>query len=451
MKPFLPRLSPALLLILYPFDISWGIFYHRLAKYGSINPYILVFVLASCSFLVFDFYIQNRSEFSKKLQVKLENYLFLVGAIFLSLVLKYFLLDYESPDYIEALSIWYDTIKSNGGFSALKNGKFSDYNTSYLYIMASLTYLPIHKLYAIKLVSILFDYVAAFWMYKIIKLKYPNTSYAIFAFALVIFAPSLILNSSLWAQCDVIYTSFLLMSTYYFIKYSQNQEENHPKIIALLAFGFALAFKLQAVFFVLPLLFLYLNKKVLWYEFLFIPLVLLLFILPNYFLGRPFMDLILIYGHQILNYPRLSLNCPNIYQLLPTAPYEFFMPAGIVLTFSTVLVFCFLFLRKKIIFNAENFLQIILISLLLIPFLLPKMHERYFFAADIFAILYAFYFPKRWFLPILIGGISIFSYAGFLFELPFEFSSLALVLAAIIALVVRDFLKSLHQQNDSEI
>lgn len=446
MKQFLPRLSPSLLLILYPFDISWGVFYHRLAKYGSINPYLLIFVLASCAFLSFDFYIQNRSKFSKELQNKIENYLFLAGAIFLSLLIKYLFLDYESPDYIEALSIWYDTIKENGGFAALKNGKFSDYNASYLYIMAFLTYLPIHKLYAIKLVSILFDYAAAFWIYKIVKLKYSNSSYAISAFALVIFAPSLILNGSLWAQCDVIYTSFLLMSAYYFIKYSQNKSDFNSKLLALFAFALALAFKLQAVFFVLPLLFLYLNKKIVWYQFLIIPLVLFLFILPNYFLGRAFMDLVLIYGHQVLNYPRLSLNCPNIYQLLPTAPYEFFMPAGIVLTFATVLLFAFLFLRKKIAFNADNFLRIAMISLLVIPFLLPKMHERYFFAADIFAILYAFYFPKRWFLPILIGGISIFSYAGFLFEPPFEFSTLALVLAGIIALLIVDFLKSINSK-----
>lgn len=443
MKQLLPRFSPFLLLILYPFDISWEIFYHRLAKYGSINQYLVYFALLTSAFLIFDFYIQNRSNFSKVLQSKIENYLFLTGAIFLSLLIKYFLLDYESPDYIEALSKWYDTIKEKGGFAALKEGKFADYNASYLYIMAFLTYLPIGKLYAIKMVSILFDYVAAFWIYKTVRLKYSNPSYGFLAFALVIFAPSLILNSSLWAQCDVIYTSFLLMSSYYFIKYSQDESKNTSKLLAIFAFALALAFKLQAVFFILPLLFLYLTRKVFWYEFLIIPLVLLLFILPNYFLGRPFMDLILIYGHQILDYPRLSLNAPNIYQLLPTAPYSFFMPAGIILTFSTVFVFGFLFLRKKIPFKAEYFIQITMISLLIIPYLLPKMHERYFFAADLFAIIYAFYFPKRWFLPILIGGISIFSYAGFLFEPPFEFSSLALVLAAVIGLLVVDFVKSI--------
>jgi Gpi18-like mannosyltransferase len=52
---------------------------------------------------------------------------------------------------------------------------------------------------------------------------------------------------------------------------------------------------------------------------------------------------------------------------------------------------------------------------LLSPFLLPRMHERYFYSADVLSILYAFYFPRRWFVPLLVIGSSFLSYLPFLF------------------------------------
>jgi hypothetical protein len=53
------------------------------------------------------------------------------------------------------------------------------------------------------------------------------------------------------------------------------------------------------------------------------------------------------------------------------------------------------------------------ISAMLIPFLLPKMHDRYFYPADVLSLLLAFYWPSLWFMPILLqlssgGAISIF-------------------------------------------
>jgi Gpi18-like mannosyltransferase len=49
-----------------------------------------------------------------------------------------------------------------------------------------------------------------------------------------------------------------------------------------------------------------------------------------------------------------------------------------------------------------------------VPFFLPRMHERYFYLADVISLLYAFYNPRRWYLPVLIILASTLSYMPYL-------------------------------------
>src|SRR5215217_6607270 len=88
---------------------------------------------------------------------------------FLALALRLSLFDVESRDYQWIFSHWYDFIVSNGGFSALEY-KFGDYAPPYLYLLTLATYLPLPKLYAIKLISISFDFLLAFFVLLIVRL-----------------------------------------------------------------------------------------------------------------------------------------------------------------------------------------------------------------------------------------------------------------------------------------
>jgi hypothetical protein len=76
---------------------------------------------------------------------------------------------------------------------------------------------------------------------------------------------------------------------------------------------------------------------------------------------------------------------------------------------------------------------------LLIPFLLPSMHERYFYLADILTVVMAFYRPNLWYVPVLVQTSSALSYVPYLFHPPPEklvdFRILTtLMLAAILAI-----------------
>ena len=51
---------------------------------------------------------------------------------------------------------------------------------------------------------------------------------------------------------------------------------------------------------------------------------------------------------------------------------------------------------------------------LAVPFLLPQMHERYFYLADVLSIVMAFFVRRYWPVAILVSLCSLLSYAPFL-------------------------------------
>jgi Gpi18-like mannosyltransferase len=397
---------------MYFANIPWSILHERFTKHGLMNKFFLLSGLAGTVILLLDWWFT----YSENLAKSRRGYFYTGIVALAALLLRLSFFDFESSDYTAALSKWYDRIKEGGGFSALAQGNFSDYNATYLYIMAFLTYLPLHKLYAIKVVSVIFDYSAAFVAYQIVRNHFGKSSfYPLAAFTAVLFSPTVLFNASFWAQCDVIYSSFLLASVSCFTA----AKSSRKKILAgLVLVSIAFTFKLQSVFFVIPIFWLYLRGKIFITDIFILPVVWLLSILPNWLLGRDLMNLLLIYGHQVLNYPYLTLNAANIYQFLPSAPYEIFVKAGIAWTAVACLFFA-IFLNekgKKIPLNTANFLTIALFSLLLLPFLLPKMHERYFFAADLFSVVWAFLHRKSWYISPVIILASLLTYIPFLFN-----------------------------------
>ena len=49
------------------------------------------------------------------------------------------------------------------------------------------------------------------------------------------------------------------------------------------------------------------------------------------------------------------------------------------------------------------------------PFFLPKMHDRYLYSADAISIVFGFYFPEYFLIPVLINLFSFFIYETVLF------------------------------------
>jgi Gpi18-like mannosyltransferase len=183
------------------------------------------------------------------------------------------------------------------------------------------------------------------------------------------------------------------------------------QIPALISFGVAISFKLQAIFLAPLLLILLLKRKISWYYLPLIPVVYLVMILPAWFAGRQMRELLLIYSDQANKYPKLTLNAPNFYQWIPKDFYNIFFPIGLILTILAILLLTYIVMYKnKLEITQDRLIYLAMISVLLMPYLLPKMHERYFYPADIFSIIFAFYFPRYLWVAIVVQMSSLFAY-----------------------------------------
>lgn len=386
-------------------------------------------------------YILTIDKKIKNVFAKYNTLIFMVAAVILAIAARLYMFDCETSDYTDFLKPWWDFIKSHGGFRALKYN-FSNYSVPYLYILALLTYTNIPCLYAIKIVSVFFDFTAALIVYHIVKLKYKESMLAPLSFCTVLFAPTVLINGALWGQCDSIYTTWLLASILSFMK--------NKKLPAFIFYSLAFAFKLQAIFLFPILVILYFKKDFSIFYFLTIPGIYLLLSLPAVAVGRPLWDILMVYFNQVGTYEFLTLNAPNLYQWIPNDYYDFINPAGQILAVMAVVLFFFAVYKSHRDIDNEILLKLSLLSVLIVPYFLPQMHERYFFPADIISIPYAFYFYRKYFyVPITIILISFFSYGPYLSgEAAIQMTLLALVLLILIIILLVDLLKSLYPKTD---
>ncbi|HEV2840490.1 MAG TPA: hypothetical protein VGW39_04115 [Chthoniobacterales bacterium] len=367
----------------------------------------------------------------------LEDFLFATLCVALAVVLRLALFPYETYDYHNFLGRWYDHLQQHG-FQGFKTG-FSDYTPPYLYLLWLATHLPVPKLYAIKSIGLLGDFALALVVLLVVRLKYDRRPVWLAAFAAVLFAPSIFFNSALWGQCDAIYTTFLIAALYCLLRDWAGR--------ALLFFSIAFAFKLQA-FFLLPVFFvLWAKGKLPLKYFLLLPVVYVALCLPALLAGRPFHELLTIYLEQANSYPRLTSSAPNLYQWLPDNA-KVFGRAGLIFAVTLVGFLSYACLKSDAPWGKHLTLRLALAFALLVPFTLPYMHERYFYPADCLAIVYGFYFPRRFYVPLTVVTISLFSYFPFLFgdftviKLPY----LALLMAMVLVVVLVDLFKDLFSQ-----
>jgi len=189
---------------------------------------------------------------------------------------------------------------------------------------------------------------------------------------------------------------------------------------------------------------LYLRRILPLWTLLLIPLVYALAMVPAALAGRPVAELATVYLTQSATYHSLTKNAPNLYTWLPEQPYDVLVVAGLALMTAVGCVFVWKVWRSRAAIDHDLILQLCLLSLLVTPFLLPKMHERFFYPADVLAIAYGFYFPRRYYVAIAVSFASFFAYLPFLFHqtlVPLKLLSLVMLVAlATVATTTRESL-----------
>ena len=248
-----------------------------------------------------------------------------------------------------------------------------------------------------------------------------------------LFLPTVLMNSALWGQCDAMYASGLAACVYYLL--------GNRAGAAMVAYGLAFSLKPQAVF-LAPLILVLVWQRRFSPLLLYVPVaVYVLLTLPACVAGRSFLELVLLYANQrILPFPALTLGATNLYQWLPGVPFEPFFKAGLALAVVSAVAFMIALARRfPDGLGSPVLLQAALLSLVLMPYLLPAMHERYFFAADALAVAYAFTVRRGWMVAALIQFASAFTYLPYLFHVePVPRSVLAAVMGVALGRLIRE-------------
>lgn len=335
---------------------------------------------------------------------------------------------------------WYSKFQDLGIRVGL--GKdFYDYSPPYMYLiaLATLTSRFMSAVTAIKLMASAFDVYVAFVLFKIVRLRYPRGHLPYLAAAIWFSAPTVVANAGVWGQADSTYMGFLLTCFYLLMI-----DKPWP---AMLFFSVSFAFKPQPLFLAPLLVLLVLWKRLPWFLSLMVPAVYALAVWPAVIFGRTWWEVINVYLGRTTSGKALTHNAATLYAFIPRDALGFLSGPGIALAAVAVVAWIIYTWRSNRRVNHATFLLLGLVCVTLTAFVLPNMHERYFYPADTLSIALAFWFPELWFIPVLFQVVSGLSYSVYLLGAPSDNVAIAagVNLLTLAILLVRQAIQSRTQ------
>lgn len=275
----------------------------------------------------------------------------------------------SSGDYDIYLADWIARFAA-GSFSEGMQANVGEYNVLYQYILFVITRLGVPALYAVKAVSFIGD---AFLAGAVAKLAGRKNAAAAFGAALLL--PTLVLNAGMFAQCDSQYAACALWGLALAL-------EDRPMGSAV-CFALSLCFKLQSVFILPIIVVLWAARRLSVREALIFVLTLFAVMLPALLGGKSIGDIIGIYTAQTGLYTGLNYNAASFYGLMETTGLDVYAYGNF--SMALALGACALLLVWDLgrveEMEEDGFVRLALLLVLVIVFLLPRMHERYFYMA----------------------------------------------------------------------
>ena len=334
---------------------------------------------------------------------------FLIIMSILGLMIRLSGRDFLSADMYSCLIPWFEEIKANGNVRALSS-QVGNYNLLYQTLISFMTYLNGNCVYYYKALSILFDYLLAFYSASFIcEIKKTHKNGFLFGviYAIVLFLPTVVLNSAFWGQCDSIYTFFIIATLFYLYK------KHYLK--AFIYLGVAFAFKFQAIFILPFIISYYFYKKDFSISNFFISLF--TFWITGcfaYIQGRNIFTPFTLYQNQADTYHNMYLNIHSFWLIFGN-DYDAFHTFAILLT----LVICGLGLYVllsgyKSIDCGESYLNTACWFVWTCILFLPAMHERYTYLLDILLVLLCFIDKKYIKYAALSFLLSFITYGAYL-------------------------------------
>ena len=230
----------------------------------------------------------------------------------------------------------------------------------------------------------------------------------------------------MFAQCDSLYAACALWGLALALE--------RKSAGAAACFALSLAFKLQAVFLLPVIAVLWADRKLRLSDALVFLAALAATALPALLGGKSIGALLSIYTAQTGLYTGLTYNAPSFFALMNTTGLDVYAYGnfGMALAFGAcaLLVACGVKQAGKL--TREGYLRLALLLPLAIVFFLPRMHERYFYLADILSAVLAAKDKKAAPICALVALASLGSYWET--ALPLSFCALMMFAALILTL-----------------
>lgn len=329
----------------------------------------------------------------------------LILVIGLGLLIRKELIWFVSRDWTGFFELWLKEI-SEKGFRALA-GNFYDYAPAYMYFLVLAAQFGSKSMIAMKLISVFFDLMLAAVAGRIVYVISKRETWSMVAFSVVWLAPTVISNSSMWGQCDSIYCSFLLLTMLALIRDKSR--------LAMICYGIAFAFKLQTLFWFPIILLLWLYKKIKTVDFIWVPLLYGISIVPAWIAGRPLGELLGVYFAQTgVDTNRLSMKYPNIYYIIGELNLpQWYNTAGKLFAVAVILVFMVAVIHKLMNtrLTPELLLMLCYAQGSLALYFLPQMHERYGYFIEIVAIILGVLCRRIFWVPVVHILVTFITYS----------------------------------------
>lgn len=327
--------------------------------------------------------------------------------LFLAFALRAALFSHETGDYADFLLPWVEFFRENGGIAGLGKS-VGNYNPPYLYFLALFSYLDTPPLFPIKLLSVFFDIILAWGVMKLVSLFSDSRVRLGAAFFVSFLLPTVVLNGAYWGQCDSIYAAFAVLSLYYGL--------SDKPVKSMLCITASFAFKLQAVFIMPVFVILLIAGKIKLRHTLIFPAAYIIYLLPPVLLGRSLWEVLTVYISQAGTVgDALNYNSQSIFSIigyyLESEPWS---KIAVIAAFTAMLlIFLWAFIVRGRLDNRLT-LAFAVLLVIVIPYLLPHMHDRYFFLADVLTAALAFMLPTFFALPVFAQLASLLSYYTYL-------------------------------------
>lgn len=332
---------------------------------------------------------------------------------------------------------WLDTILDRGPIEAFTR-PFSNYTPPYLYLLAAVSPLAsiLPKMSVIKLLSLLGMVALGIAAHGLLRAAGDRRSTE-GAFWLLLL-PTIVINAAALGQADAFWTAACVMAVACAIE--------RRALAMLIWFGLAVSFKAQAIF-LAP----FIGQRLLQQKItpLRWPVPLLMYFLamaPAALAGWPISDLLTVYLRQVQWNPTFIGNAANPWSLVQyVAPQVglawLWIGDAAAVAAAVLLIVGF---RRRAETDAQWLLNLALLSALVIPFLLPKMHERFFFLGDVLSFLLAWMTRDRRLIAVavLVQCGLLAALAGLVLEEPLLPVAGAAMVGLAIALVLYGLLRT---------